>query len=136
MGLINETGRTVLNCLSLVDVVILLDGSASIGEDAWLQAREAVKKMVDSFGAAASAHVAVLLYGGPLTLEDYEKCSGDANGTAVDMETTCGMQWVSHFTSDTTGLSTTIAGREDQTQSLSFPSPASLGHDPDRNRLS
>jgi len=111
-GLINETGRVILNCQSLVDVIILLDGSASIGDDAWLQAREAVKKMVESFGAAASAHVAVLLYGGPLTMDDYEKCSGDANGTEVNMETTCGMQWVSHFTSDTASLSTTVAGLE------------------------
>jgi len=111
-NLITNTSRELLNCRSLVDVVILLDGSASLGTQGWLQSREAVEKLVAAFGAGASAQVALLLYGGPLTLQDYEKCVGGSNGTAVNMETTCGMKWVSHFTSDTAGLSTTVSALE------------------------
>jgi len=110
--LITDPGRELLSCGSLVDVVILLDGSASLGSAGWRQSREAVEKMVTAFGAGASAHVAVLLYGGPLTMGDYRKCVGDSNGTTVNLETTCGMQWVSHFTSDTAGLSRTVSALE------------------------
>jgi len=111
--LITDPGRNILNCRSVVDVIILLDGSASLGEMGWLQAKAAAKKMVEALGAGGNAHVAFLLYGGPLTLEDYDKCVGNADdGTAVNMETTCGMQWVSHFTNDTAKLSTTVSGLE------------------------
>jgi len=108
--LITDPDRHILRCNSLVDVVIVLDGSASLGESGWLQSRAAVKTMVEALGG--DAHVALLLYGGPHSLADYIKCVGAANGAEVDMETTCGMQWVSHFTNDTASLSTTVSGLE------------------------
>jgi len=111
-SLITDPGRDILHCRSYVDVVILLDGSASLGDYGWWQAKEAVKKVVEAVGAGGSGHVAFLLYGGPHDLEDYARCTGDSNGTEVNMETTCGMQWVSHFTNETAALATTVTGLE------------------------
>merc|ERR1719394_231021 len=46
-------------------------------------------------------------------MEDFEKCAGNANGTEeINMETTCGMKWVSHFTNDTASLSTKVSALE------------------------
>ena len=97
-GFITDPTRDALDCNSKVDVVIVLDGSASLGNHGWWSSKEAAHKLVASFGASGDGHVAVLLYGGPETIEAYNKCVGASNDTpAVDMEAGCGMHWVSHF---------------------------------------
>jgi len=106
---ITDPGRSLLNCNSNVDVVIVLDGSASLNDDGWNYAREATRLLVESLGAGGNAHVAVLLFGGPETMEAYRKCIGESNSTAVDMEEDCKMIWVSHFTADTQNLASEVA---------------------------
>merc|ERR1719512_404794 len=107
--LITDPGRPTLNCQSKVDVIILLDGSGSLGDDGWEKSREAATKLVQAFGAGDSkdAKVAVLLFGGPETMEAYKKCIGETNST-VDMEEDCKMKWVSHFTANTAQLATDV----------------------------
>jgi len=109
--LITDPGRSLLNCNSTVDVVIVLDGSASLGWTGWWYAKQAAKLLVESLGAGGNAHVAVLLFGGPETMEDYRKCIGETNST-VDMELDCKMKWVSHFTANTAQLATDVDALE------------------------
>merc|ERR1740129_326258 len=90
-SLITDPGRPLLNCNSNVDVVIVLDGSASLNDDGWNYAREATRLLVESLGAGGNAHVAVLLFGGPDTMEAYRKCIGESNST-VNMEEDCEMK--------------------------------------------
>jgi len=108
------TDRTLLTCNSEVDVVIVLDGSASLGDSGWLRARSAAVKLVQSFtGVGTNTKLAVLLYGGPTTMDAYRKCVS-SSGTGVDLKVDCGMEWVSHFNDDQTLV-------EDKVANLAFP---------------
>jgi len=119
-GLITDPTRTVLNCNSKVDVVIVLDGSASLGNYGWWSSKEAAKSLVTAFGASSDAHVALLLFGGPDDLDLYDRCVGASNDTsAVDMEAECGMHWVSHFTADMQTLAAKV-------QNMVFPESTTM----------
>jgi len=109
--LITDPERPLLNCNSNVDVVIVLDGSASLGTAGWLASRTAAKLLVESLGAGGNAHVAVLLFGGPETMDAYRRCIGESS-TPPDVEADCKMQWVSHFTANTAQLATDVSNLE------------------------
>jgi len=106
----DPSSRSILNCQSKVDVVIVLDGSGSLGDDGWERSKEAAEKLVRAFGAGDNkdAQVAVLLFGGPETMEAYRKCIGDDTTNTPNLEVDCKMKWVSHFTSNTDLLATNI----------------------------
>jgi len=99
--------KTIVTCNSMVDVVIVIDGSASLGEDGFEKSKNLVKKLTQAIlGGTRGAKVAVELFSGPKKWDDYLLCTGDAKGTTVDMEQQCGIQWVSHFTNNTDALTT------------------------------
>merc|ERR1740122_845726 len=109
--LITDGTRSILNCQSKVDVVIVLDGSGSLDDDGWAKSKEAAEKLVKAFGAGDNkdAQVAVLLFGGPETMEAYRKCIGDDTTNTPNLEVDCKMKWVSHFTSNTELLATSVS---------------------------
>jgi len=115
-SLITDTSRNILHCKSKVDVVIVLDGSASLGQYGWDMSQGAAEKLVENLGGGSddtgSAQVALLLFGGPHNMEDYYKCTGATpiGDDGLDMKTQCGMNWISHFTNATSTLKTTVAG--------------------------
>jgi len=114
----DPTNRDILHCQSKIDVVIVLDGSASLGDYGWQMSHEAAEKLVENLGAGSDgigdARVAVLLYGGPLTMDNYNRCSGrePAGDTPVNMATDCGMTWIGHLTQNTSTLKTQVAGAD------------------------
>lgn len=106
----NSTG--LLKCAAKVDVIILLDGSGSLGADGWTKMKEAgaslVKAMDPNANDGNGAQVAVLLYSGPKEMNAYKKCTGSLDGSQVDLVMDCKMIWVSHFTTSNTAVAESI----------------------------
>jgi len=116
-----------LTCNAKLDVVLLLDGSGSLGNAGWKAEIKAAQLLVDAFSSTgAQAKLAVTLYSGPGTWRGVARCTGKDNKgrrfqmnprrskyqnglTAanfqlhpeVDMETDCNIKTVDHFTFDT-----------------------------------
>lgn len=93
----------VLKCASKVDVILLLDGSGSLGGTGWKTMKKAGASIVKAMDPSNNgAQVAVLLYSGPKDMAAYEKCTGavSADGTKVDLVSDCKMIWVSHLTTN------------------------------------
>jgi len=89
-----------MECKKELDIVFLLDGSGSLGANGWKAEIKAANTFVDSFsGSGAKANMAVILYSGPRTWGGVYKCIG-RNSKNVDMEKTCKIKSVTHFTSD------------------------------------
>jgi len=99
-------GRETLHCNSNVDVVIVMDGSASLGWYGWKQSTVIASNLVRALNG--SAQVAFLLFSGPMTWDAYQRCTGQKKGT-YDLDKDCGIQWVSHFTNDTETLAEEVS---------------------------
>lgn len=99
-----------LKCSSVLDVVLVLDGSGSVGgTSGWESTKKAAALLINSFNTGSlGAQIAVLVYGGPATWAGYQKCS-DSKGT-VDMSADCKVTWLSHFSTDTATLATSVGG--------------------------
>jgi hypothetical protein len=104
---------TLLKCNSTVDVIFLLDSSGSAGSPGFDYIKGAAKSLITQMDPTAQggngAQVAALMYSGPASMDDYNKCTGKvpAGGT-VDMATDCNMVWVSHYTTGNTALATDV----------------------------
>jgi len=110
--------RTQLICDSQVDVVVLLDGSGSLTQDAWKSARKLAGGIIRQLGnGEGNALASLVLFSGPGGEEDYLACTqGDAE---VNLTTQCMVNLISHFTNDTSGLGM-------QAQLLNHPAGSTL----------
>jgi len=96
------TGKRVMQCKSRIDLVLLLDGSGSVGNYGWDATVKFADKFVESFHGQ-DAMVSIMLFSGPRTWSNYYKCNrGEVK--KADEEKVCGMKIVSHFTNDTAAL--------------------------------
>jgi hypothetical protein len=103
-----------LQCNSKRDVVLLIDGSASLRNSGWDAVKKASAAIVKSMGK--DVDLAAVLYSGPKTRKDYFKCSGQLwpnrkTGTplgAPDIEKDCLVSWVRHFTNDKAKMTKSI----------------------------
>jgi len=99
-----------LTCNKELDIVLLLDGSGSLRQAGWKAEMKAAQTFVDAFsGSGAKAAMSVILYSGPRTWGGVRKCFAK-NSKTVDMEKTCKIKSVTHFTSDMKAVKTKIAG--------------------------
>jgi len=90
-----------LQCMSKLDVIIMLDGSASLQQEGWDATLKMGEILVKSFkGGENYSQVGVLLFSGPTTYKQYYKCMKGEQDQLED----CGISWVSHFTTDTVAL--------------------------------
>jgi len=92
-----------LKCNSKLDVVVLLDGSGSVGTTGFTLTKTFAEKLVAAFNMGQElAQIAVVLYSGPKTYEDVEACekTGDA--------TKCNLHVISSLTTDPAPLTTAI----------------------------
>jgi hypothetical protein len=104
--------QKALGCDKKLDVVFLLDGSGSLGQRGWNAEIKAAQTFVDAFdGTGAKANMAVILYSGPRTWGGVYKCFG-RNSKKVNMETTCKIKTVTHFTNDMPKVKKLITGLE------------------------
>jgi hypothetical protein len=107
-----EPGQEVLTCNRTLDVVLLIDGSASMGKQGWAAEIKAARNFVDAFSApGAKTNIAVILFSGPRTWSGVEKCTSKSK-KKVDQAKVCGIQTVSHFTKDLKKVKNLITGLE------------------------
>jgi hypothetical protein len=106
-----------LTCKQELDVVLLLDGSGSLGQAGWDAEMKAAKMFVGAFaGSGTQSDIAVVLYSGPRTWSGVYKCFGR---TKVDQEAVCKIKSVTHFTSD-------MAAVQAQIGALTWPQGSTL----------
>jgi hypothetical protein len=105
-----ETSRVdePLMCNRTLDVIILIDGSGSLGKDGWEAEITAVKLFIESFGNQGKANMAAILYSGPQTWSGVSKCMGKSDAPVTLEE--CGIKTVSHFTDDLNKLDQLVTG--------------------------
>lgn len=103
-------GRSVLECESMIDLMLLVDGSGSLGPDGWEQVLNMTGTIVNSLqGGDNGVQVAVLLFSGPDTYAKLYKCF---DGGDVDMEKDCQIKWVSRFSTDFAAVATEVANMQ------------------------
>merc|ERR1719444_710238 len=102
-------GAATLKCNDKVDIVMLLDGSGSLGQTGWNAEIKAAQTFIDAFsGSGAQAEIAVILYSGPRTWGGVRKCFSKSSAK-VDMAATCKISSVSHLTNDTQRVKQKVA---------------------------
>merc|ERR1719183_1490772 len=99
-----------LTCNRSLDVVLLLDGSGSMGKKGFAAEMKAAQYFVDAFTKSDKAQLAVILYSGPRTWSGVRKCVGKS-ADKVDAEK-CGIKTVTHFTNDYKKIKQMITGLE------------------------
>jgi len=92
-----------LKCNSKLDIVVLLDGSGSVGTNGF----DLLKKFAEKFIGAVNmgqelAQMAVVLYSGPKTYEDVQKCAKTGDPA------TCNLHVVSSLTADAAPVTTAV----------------------------
>ncbi len=106
-------GQEVMGCNQTLDILFLIDGSGSLGKSGWKAEIKAANTFVDAFsGTGAKANMAVILYSGPRTWGGVRKCFAK-NGKKVDMEKTCKIKTVTHFTNNMKKVKGLFAGVSD-----------------------
>jgi len=102
------SGRSVLDCKSKIDVVILLDGSGSLRQEGWDQSVKMAKALIQGFENDLNATMALQLFSGPVTWSNYLKCTSSNPNEQVDLCKDCGICWISHFTDDIKSISAEV----------------------------
>merc|ERR1719478_1969449 len=103
-------GAQTMTCNKTLDIVLLIDGSGSLGQKGWDAEIKAAEMFVDAFsGTGAQSNIAVILYSGPRTWGGVFKCFA-RNTKKVDREKICGIKMITHFTNDLAKVKTLIKG--------------------------
>jgi len=104
---IKESTAETLICQDTLDVVLLIDGSGSIGPTGWEKSKHAAKLLMDAFKGDSKSdnEVAVLLYSKYTTTVSHFTKDFEAAKTAID-----GMSWPRSYTK--TGRALDTAGDE------------------------
>jgi len=107
-----DKGSPTKTCNKTMDVVLLIDGSGSLGKKGWkaeiIAAQQLVGAFIDPTGPV-KAKMSVILYSGPRTWGGVDKCMAK-NKKNVDREKTCRIRMVTHFTDDLNKVKELIAG--------------------------
>jgi hypothetical protein len=103
-------------CNNSLDVILLIDGSGSLGKKGWEAEVKAASMFVDTFAGSgpegeSKANVAVVLFSGPPTWSGVSKCTGKSTAK-VDLAGTCKIITVEHFTRDMKKVKEAIEGME------------------------
>merc|ERR1719217_1924173 len=106
-------GAKTLTCDKELDVVLLIDGSGSLGKKGWAAEIKAAQLFVDAFALSGrpQAQMSVILYSGPRTWSGVKRCFS-RNTKNVDRAEVCKVKTVTHFTSDLAKVKSLIAGLE------------------------
>merc|ERR550537_161980 len=99
-----------LTCNKTLDIVLLIDGSGSLGKKGWAAEIKAAQMFVDAFAVSGGkANMAVILYSGPRTWGGVWRCFAK-NKKKVDQEKVCNIKTVTHFTDDLKKVKNLIIG--------------------------
>lgn len=90
-----------MSCNRTLDIVLLLDGSGSLGKAGWNAEIVAANRFIDAFSTSGGhANMAVFLFSGPQSWWLYSRCAGkNARKNKITPET-CGVKTVTHFTTN------------------------------------
>jgi len=100
-----------VTCESKLDVVVLLDGSGSLGPNGWAQTKKAGEMFVQGLhGGEDHVKVSVILFSGPTSWDKYYACTGAAQGATPNLKDDCGIDIVQHFTADMSEAANVISG--------------------------
>jgi hypothetical protein len=100
----------VSTCDKTLDVVLLIDGSGSLGKTGWKAEIKAANYFVDAFTVSGGkAQISVILYSGPRTWGGVYKCFA-RNTKKVDRDKICGIKMITHFTEDMKKVKSLING--------------------------
>jgi len=137
-------------CDSKVDVVIMLDGSGSLGTSGWAATLVMGQKLVKAFNSPfvenKNARVAVQLFSGPSTWSQYRHCLGKPykrgwqrrgwfwrwgwvwpkTKTTANMATDCGIEWVTPLTAATSHFTTDMSATADKIKALTWPASSTF----------
>jgi hypothetical protein len=105
-------------CKSAMDVVLLIDGSGSLGRRGWNAEIKAAETFTEAFQQSGASQMSVILYSGPRTWSGVYKCTGESS-EAVDMENTCKIKTLTHFSSN-------IANVKSEIHKLTWPGGSTL----------
>lgn len=97
--------RDTLKCTSMVDLVIVLDGSGSLGSYGWRKSKQMTKKLIRQMvGGEQKVNLALLLFSGPRR-RMFDSCTGEGEtrGPKPSPEQ-CQMFWISHLSTDTAAV--------------------------------
>jgi len=107
-----EATKKVISCNQSLDVLFLIDGSGSLGTKGWKAEIKAGEHFVEAFShSGAQTQMSVILYSGPRTWSGVRQCTGKSK-TKVDMEKTCKIKTITHFTADMKKVKGLISGLE------------------------
>jgi hypothetical protein len=120
-------GKTLM-CDSQVDVIILLDGSGSLGPSGWAAVKSMGKSLVSAFGGASNqSQVAVQLFSGPGKLSTYKLCTGRGPvGEVPDIAKDCGISWETPLTADTGHFTADMKNAGRLIEELKWPSKSTF----------
>jgi len=98
-----------LTCNRTLDVILLIDGSGSLGKEGWQAEIAAAKLFIGAFKhGEGNVEMAVILYSGPRTWSGVSRCMGKSAQT-VSLED-CGIKTVTHYTNDLNKVEQLIIG--------------------------
>jgi len=102
-----------MTCNKKLDIVLVIDGSGSLGQKGWDAQINAAERLVGAFDVAnAQANVAVVVYSGPWGWWDRWRCMNA--GSSVNMESVCKIRTVVEMGSvaskDMAGVKKTVKG--------------------------
>merc|ERR1719238_1301340 len=112
-----------LVCLARVDVVILLDGSGSLGKKGWKATVAMGQLLVNAFAVPnIQAQVAVQLFSGPGTWYNWFLCTGRIRRRKPDPVKHCGISWVTPLSIKSAHFTTDMVDAAARIKALKFPS--------------
>jgi hypothetical protein len=104
-----ESPGAPLGCNRTLDVILLLDGSGSLGKKGWEAEMMAAKFFINAFKVGdGKVNMAVILFSGPRTWSGVYKCTGKSQATQKLSD--CGIQTVTHFTTDLNKVGQLVTG--------------------------
>jgi len=106
--IINE--KVVATCNKTADIVFLIDGSGSLGADAFADELTFASNFAKGFEQQDTTNFSVIVFSGPYTWYDFYRCLYWSDGMSKEViRSTCGLEIVQHF-NDAQTTQTTLAG--------------------------
>jgi len=114
-----STGMNTMKCKAKMDVVLLIDGSGSLGVTGWKAELKAADALLSAFeGAEDKIQVSVILYSGPSNWNGVYRCFGKSTGPN-HLEDVCKTVIVEQMSAD-------IAAVKKKVEKLKFPRGSTL----------
>lgn len=96
----------LMHCNAMIDVILILDSSGSIGDKGWEATKTAAEMLLSGFNTGDdAAQIAVLQFSGPTDDKFLNAC---LDGSTKDFEKDCKLSWLSHWSTDSKALISTV----------------------------